>query len=472
MKWITAYNLEVWANTPAARTTFPALVADLIRASASNIDAFRFPSGDKGQVRGFDGRLESAAAPPYVPEGSSIWEFGVGENAARKAESDYAKRVIEVPPDERANTTFVFVSPRTWDNPKEKLDDWLKRKKQLNDWADVDYIDGVMLESWLDDHPAVAARYARFELNILPQLGARSTDEFWDDYSTRFKPDLNEEVLLCDREKQAEELLPKLVGSPGDMFLAADSPDEVIAFAVAAIRKAKPDVRLFLEARTLIVDDEDAALLLARRLGLTFLPRGQARQKAGLLAKVGPTLVAIGGDQPNKNYSRLARPSNSSMGRAISKMGFPDEKGYDYARSCGRSVTILARLIPSGAINLPEWISKGAALVPALLAGGWDATSSLDKEVVSSLAGGRDYDAYEADLRPFTRLQDPPIDRVQSVWKIRAPVDAFVHLEHFSIRLGVARVCKISFAFVFGNPFEKRCDCSPKFINSARLHFA
>ena len=45
-------------------------------------------------------------------------------------------------------------------------------------------------------------------------------------------------------------------------------------------------------------------------------------------------------------------------------------------------------------------------------------------------------------------------------------------LEHFSIRLGVARVCEISFAFVFGNPFEKRGDCFPKLLNSARLHFA
>src|SRR5260370_12596101 len=45
-------------------------------------------------------------------------------------------------------------------------------------------------------------------------------------------------------------------------------------------------------------------------------------------------------------------------------------------------------------------------------------------------------------------------------------------LEHFSIRLGVARVCEISFAFVCGNLFEKRGDCSPKFLNSSRLHFA
>ena len=45
-------------------------------------------------------------------------------------------------------------------------------------------------------------------------------------------------------------------------------------------------------------------------------------------------------------------------------------------------------------------------------------------------------------------------------------------LEHFSIRLGVPRVCEISFAFFFGNAFEKKGDCSPKLLNCARLHFA
>jgi len=45
-------------------------------------------------------------------------------------------------------------------------------------------------------------------------------------------------------------------------------------------------------------------------------------------------------------------------------------------------------------------------------------------------------------------------------------------LEHFSIRFGVPRVCEISFAFFFGNTFEKKGDCSPKLLNCARLHFA
>jgi hypothetical protein len=44
--------------------------------------------------------------------------------------------------------------------------------------------------------------------------------------------------------------------------------------------------------------------------------------------------------------------------------------------------------------------------------------------------------------------------------------------ENLSIRLGVSRVREISVAFFFGNTFENRGDCSPKLLNSARLHFA
>jgi hypothetical protein len=111
-------------------------------------------------------------------------------------------------------------------------------------------------------------------------------------------------------------------------------------------------------------------------------------------------------------------------------MGFDDDKANELARSCGRSVTILSRLISSGAAAPPEWIGRGAALLPALLAGGWSTAFPQDKEIVSGLAGGRRYSEFEADLLPFARLQDPPIDRAGEVWKIRAPVDAFVHLGH------------------------------------------
>jgi hypothetical protein len=429
LKWIRAGDLEQWSKAISARDDLPTMVADLIRASAQDVTSFRFPSGDKGQVRGFDGHLETVVgSPPFVPHGVSIWEFGVS-NGVGKANSDYQKRVNEVSPEERANITFVFVTLQTWDNPNQKLEDWEGAKRARNEWKNVHLIDVVKLEHWLDEHPAVAARYARTVLGVFPQLGAFSTEEFWSDYSNRYSPQLTEEVLLCEREKRAEDLLIRLGSGASQVTICADSLDEVIAFAVAAIRKANPQVRQYLEARTLIIDSEEAARLLAAKRDLIFFPRGQARNISGPLAQSGPTLVAMGADEPKQNYQVLPRPSSGNLGKAITTMGFEEDRAYDLARKCGRSVTILRRLIPGGAASNPKWMSEGRILIPALLAGGWDSQSDLDRDVISAFANKTYFD-YEADIRKFKRMQDSPLDQEQNIWKVRAPVDAFVYIGH------------------------------------------
>src|SRR5271155_4602641 len=96
MRWINATQLEEWARTLGARDQFPGLVADLIRASSRDVMTMRFPSGDKGQVRGFDGHLLSGAASLNIPSGKSIWEFGTNSDYKTKANSDFAKRTGEV----------------------------------------------------------------------------------------------------------------------------------------------------------------------------------------------------------------------------------------------------------------------------------------------------------------------------------------------------------------------------------------
>lgn len=430
MKWITATNLQQWADTLPARVNFPGLIADLIRASASEISGFRFPSGDKGQVRGFDGFLEAVGVPPYVPDGKSIWEFGVTEGARAKANGDYTKRTAEVDVATRKDTTFVFVSPRTWDNPREKLADWVRDKRALGEWKNVEYLDGIVVEAWLAEQPAVASRYAKYELKQMPSLGARSTDEFWEEYACRFSPGIVEGVLLAGRESQAKGLLQRLNEGTSRILFAADSPDEVIAFAVAAIRRAEPATRLFFEAHTLVVDTEDAARQLAGRSGLIFLPRAQARGQAGLLAQYGPTVVSAGADEKRSSHELLIRPDSTTLGKAFTAMGFSETQGYDIARRCGRSMTVLARQMPSGTAERPEWVDGADLLLPALLAGAWKSTMPADQAILCSIAGCNEYETVEAPLRKLTKLRDPPIDVVGDVWAMRASVDAFVCLGH------------------------------------------
>lgn len=60
-------------------------------------------------------------------------------------------------------------------------------------------------------------------------------------------------MLLCEREGFRQSIAALF--KPGSsVTLVADSPDEVVAFAVAAMRASRPDVRLLFEARTLVVD--------------------------------------------------------------------------------------------------------------------------------------------------------------------------------------------------------------------------
>ncbi|WP_179945969.1 hypothetical protein [Polynucleobacter asymbioticus] len=431
MKWITAGNLDSWADSIQAQSIFPEIIADLIRASSSELFNFRFPGGDKGHLRGFDGELEASGKGLYIPEGKSIWEFGVSKEYLKKADSDYKKRTADTAPEVRAETTFVFASPRAW-NLAKKLPTWEKEKRDLGEWKNVEYIDAVKLGHWLDQHPAVAANYARNVLKLLPSLGVLSIEEFWLNYSTRFEPPLVEEVLLAGRSVQAEDLLQKLLESSGRIRLSADSQDEVFAFAAATIRKAAPDIRRLLEARAIIVESEEAANQLAGYSGLIFLTRGQAQNIAGRLAQVGPTVISAGGNDVRSSYEKLARPTSTDLGKAFEAMGYSAQVGYQIARNCGRSIAVLARQMPGANASRPEWVDRhGDSLLPALLAGAWSISSAEDKKILQSMSGLTSYESVEAPLRPLKMLMDSPIEQVDDVWAMRAPVDAFVHLAHF-----------------------------------------
>lgn len=149
MRWISALELERWAQTKNSEVDLPGLVSDLIRASVNDISDIRFPSGDKGQVRGFDGVLVCQTGKGFVPKGKSIWEFGTSQDYKTKASGDFEKRSGEVPPEVQRENTYVFVSPWTWDSSKKdnKLEDFVAAQKAAHDWSDVIYIDGSKLQT-------------------------------------------------------------------------------------------------------------------------------------------------------------------------------------------------------------------------------------------------------------------------------------------------------------------------------------
>ncbi|HUU33385.1 MAG TPA: hypothetical protein VMW48_04940, partial [Vicinamibacterales bacterium] len=97
MRIITSTIWDQWSDHVTSRTDLPRWTESLIRATADIAD-IRFPSGDAGQLHGFDGRLESSGFLGFVPEGKSVWEFGTSplrKKTGGKAQEDYDKRTAD-----------------------------------------------------------------------------------------------------------------------------------------------------------------------------------------------------------------------------------------------------------------------------------------------------------------------------------------------------------------------------------------
>ena len=86
--FLTATDLDHWADRLVAQGTLPLLVRRLVLATLAPA-AIDFADGDAVNRRGYDGFLQTAEAAPLVPAGRSVWEMGTGQDAARKAGEDY-----------------------------------------------------------------------------------------------------------------------------------------------------------------------------------------------------------------------------------------------------------------------------------------------------------------------------------------------------------------------------------------------
>lgn len=447
MKWFEANHIEAWSHRVDARINLSLLVAQLVRASVASVEDYDFPTGDSAQRPGYDGRLVARPAlgfEHFLPDGKSVWEFGTNEDPIDKVGKDCKART-ETPGSgvDPSNTTLVLITGRVWRH-KTTILDWIaEKKKKSSPWKDIKVYDAVALEAWLELCPGVAAAIARDVVGTLPKTGALSPEEFWNEYAGRFEPHLIEQVAVAGRAEQSVTMLQQLLDTPQVFRWQGDSLAEVLAFMVASIRLAPEDDRKFLQSRVLIVETEEAARLLKGSRHLIFAVYRDARTHAGALSDHHVVIAPMGRESiRSAAATRLGRPNSHEMAEALKVMGLDEFRARRLAQECDRSVTILARRITSGVAALPPW-HTATELIPALLAGAWDTSSTGDREVLAQLAGFPTYEQFEPTVRRFRQMEDAPIETVDRVWVVRAPVDVFVNLanllgpEHFEA-LGTA----------------------------------
>ncbi len=430
LRYIDVTDLDHWAARRDGQGSIPELLSKLVRAGYGADAELRFPSDEAVQLSGWDGTTTVAAGNEYVPAGTTGWEIGTQRNDIKgKADKDYKKRTDDPLGLDRANSTFLFVTPRSWSTKEE----WLKERRAEGKWKEVCALEATDLVHWIEQYPAVG-QWLAVMIGKRPP-GLRQLSEAWDEWSLAAQYPLSRDLILAGRDNEAARILSWLRGSGGLLSVQAESPDEALAFLHAAIQELPQEYAAHYDARCLVADTTEAARALGDSSSplIIVLEGGETGLAARLAQRGHYVYLAYGSDIGTPaDVMRLERPPRLEVEYALTAMGFEEAKARKLAQDSARSLAVLRRLTALAPESTASWgggePSRG--MIAALLAGAWDESSDGDKSIVAKLAGEK-YETAVAALTPVISRLDGIVRKAGDSWKIASPRDAWFQLAHY-----------------------------------------
>ena len=424
---VTARHIHGWAdgNNIKARHQLPELLRKLVHSTGRDLRRVDFPAHDNAERRGWDGWIEAGAATPWVPEGESGWEFSANQDPRSKAEGDYSARLASVPPAERAECAFVFVTPRNWPGKAK----WARDKQAAGDWKEVRAFDASDLEQWLDG--SIHARMWLAEQLDMPVDGFETLDARWRRWAEASEPKMTPMIFSSSLAAHRDTFGKWLEQPPGRLFtVAADSRDEALAFLACLFEEDGIDARW--RDLAAVFDSEETLRKLAAS-NAPFIPVVHTDAAERELAAVYRQRHCIAVRPRNAVDSEpdiaLDLLDHKAFETALAEMGIEGDEADRLARESGRSPTILRRRLSKiQAIRTPEWardalVARG--LIPMVLIGAWHDKSNADREVLSFWGNGG-HERIEESIAQLQllRLDDAPVWSVGRYRGVASKIDA------------------------------------------------
>ncbi len=419
MKFITSTNLKQWAGMKDCQQMLPELVKKLIDASVANTDRLSFPSGDATFLPGWDGIVSCEEPIDLIPAGVSLWECGATENVKGKIDGDYEKRTINSLGYDKADSTFVYVTPRIW----EGADEWLKT--HLGAWKKVVVYTAIELEDWIDKTPSVGMWLAQ-KLNILPSRGYELPEIFFGKWAQGKKYTLPFEILLPGREDISKQVVDacKRVDS---LILQSLTQSEGIAFAIASIMTCEEsDV---LKDKMIVVTEKNAYDDLVQHYNnlilLTTLTDG-----IHYTTKRGHTVIVASTPADQKNEAvNLPIIDKDGFVSALVKVGKEEAQARKIASDTARDINVLRRR-EGIEVDQPKWMESTTDLLPAFLAGKWMESCEGDRSILETLSGMK-YNQFEEKLYAHLSDEETPLIHIGGMWRIRSPYESISLLQNW-----------------------------------------
>lgn len=439
---IKANTIEDWvAHNIQARSRLAVFLRTLVHSTGVGLTKVDFPGNDDAERPGWDGLVEASEGTPWIPEGCSGWEFGTNGDSLKKANGDFDKSVKALSEADRAETTFIFITPRRWAGKGA----WVDSKQALKLWKDVRAYDASDLEQWLEQSLPGQAWFANE--THLPAQEVRSLDKCWADWAEVSTPPLAGSLFESAIEA-AKRTVASYLSTPPDkpLVIAADSIEEALAFLAQLLSEHGGGELASYRDRVLVFDKPGVLPRLASAKQ-AFIPVVNSREVERELAPHAKSLHSFVIYPRNAAVAApgvvLEPASYQAFNAALESMGKSRDEISLLAKTSGRSLTVLRRRLSSvQAVQLPEWAvdpQTATKLVPFLLVGAWDSRNDADKVGLSLLAGDRSYDELEKDCQILAKLNDAPVWSVGTARGVISKLDLLFAAAHGVAEADLAR---------------------------------
>jgi hypothetical protein len=421
MRWITATRLVQWADTRTAEGDLPLLIRKLVIASVKEWPELHIPAGDSIFKPGWDGVCHSTNKARLVPSGISCWEWGRNGNYGAKLDEDFSKRTLATSPEQQAQRTFIFVTPRRWSTSKEEVIAGLKAKSQ---WQDILIYDADDLELWLEHCPAVG-RWLALELQVMTD-GVNSAEEFWMNYTGQPEYRFTPEFIIGGRISAVGRILDFLGNESDTLELRASSKEEGAAFVIACMLNANPGSELLVFSNSIIISD--AACLkqvneLQEDLLIIYLPEND--ETVTMLGNVSNHIVSIVSNRVKVRQRDIVLqvPDAGRFTQALIDIGVPSREAYSLTKICGRSYDVLRRMLTdqAGRVSWPSDYDV-ANLIPIFFVQKFDDEKESDRITITQLSG-IGYPGYKAGLKKWTLVTGSPVSQIANQWQAVSAYD-------------------------------------------------
>ncbi len=422
MEFITSTDLKQWAETKDCQQSLPELIEKLVTASVSspdNIDNIRFPSGDATALHGWDGFLSCKEKIDLVPVGISLWECSANKDVKTKIDDDFQKRTADPLGYDTGNATFVFVTPRIW----EDADKWRQKNNQYG-WKKIVVYTAVELERWIEQRPSVGMWLAQ-KLKKLPSNGYSLPDTYWEKWAKGEKITLPYEILLHGREEISKQVVYTASNSKS-LTLQSLTQDESIAFAIATLLTCKDADKL--KSRIIIASEKNAFEDLVEHYSNLIIITSFIGNIQYYLKNGHSIIVAAHPSDKKTDIKKLPKIKKEGFVESLIKAGYSEVKARKTATDTACDINILRR--KENIANKPKWAENNAFLdlLPAFLVGKWNNNNDEDKKILELLSGKK-YKDYELKLRNFLNAEDSPLINIDNIWRVRSPHEAIYYAQ-------------------------------------------